>query len=137
MNKTLMCWLLLGLAFVSCENKQKEQTKEKPDKFPVMKFEEQFYDFKEITEGDTIVHYFKFTNTGTASLIIMNAVASCGCTVPTYPENPIPPGESGQIKVVFNSKNKMGMQNKTVSVYANTFPPENTVFLKGKVNERK
>lgn len=132
-----MCWLLLGLAFVSCENKQKEQTKEKPDKFPVMKFEEQFYDFKEITEGDTIVHYFKFTNTGTASLIIMNAVASCGCTVPTYPENPIPPGESGQIKVVFNSKNKMGMQNKTVSVYANTFPPENTVFLKGKVNERK
>jgi hypothetical protein len=137
MNKILMYWLVVGLAFVSCENKQKEQAKQKPDKFPVMKFDEQFYDFKELTEGDTVVHYFKFTNTGTASLIIMNATASCGCTVPTFPENPIPPGESGQIKVVFNSKNKVGMQNKTVSIYANTIPPENTVFVKGKVNEHK
>ena len=60
-------------------------------------------------------------------LIISDAKGSCGCTVPTYPKDPVQPGEDAIIDVQFNSANKVGEQNKTVTVTANT-DPENTVI---------
>src|SRR5436190_23033204 len=74
-----------------------------------IKFEEEAYDFGTIKEGEKISHEFKFKNTGKSDLLITSATASCGCTVPEWPKDPIPPGGNGVIKVSFNSEGKGGM----------------------------
>jgi hypothetical protein len=63
---------------------------------------------------------FTFKNTGEADLIISRAVGSCGCTIPEYPKDPIKAGDSGKIDVSFNSANKHGNQQKSVTIYTNT-----------------
>ena len=77
-----------------------------------MSFEEDSYDFGEISQGEKVEHNFTFTNNGEADLIISSAVGSCGCTVPSYPKEPISPGETGEIKVIFDSNGKKGAQHK-------------------------
>jgi hypothetical protein len=135
MNRLVLALLLAaGLGFVACENKQSaEQGAQVPGQAPVMSFTEQEVNLGKVTEGDTLHHQFKFTNTGKTPLTISSAVASCGCTVPSYPKDPIAPGQSGTIDVVFNSKNKTGMNTKTVTVYANTQPDMNTLTFKVEV----
>lgn len=85
-------------------------------------FETTSHSFGNITEGDVAEHTFTFTNVGEAPLIISSAQGSCGCTVPEWPRTPIAPGESGNIKVSFNSAGKPGNQSKTVTISANTIP---------------
>ena len=104
---------------------------------PVMKFEEELYDFGKIDEGASIKYEFKFENTGKTALIISNATATCGCTVPDYPTKPIKPGEKGVIKVVFNSQGKEGMQDKVVSIISNANPNLATLHLVGEVVKKK
>jgi hypothetical protein len=82
-------------------------------------FNKKEHDFGTINEGKTVTTNFKITNTGVKDLIIQNATASCGCTVPEYPKYPIKPGKSGNIKVSFDSTGKPGQQQKTVTVTAN------------------
>ncbi len=107
---------------------------EKPEgPLPSMKFREELYDFGEVKEGDVVEHVFSFVNEGEAPLIISDAKASCGCTVPEWPKEPIPVGESGEIKVRFNSKNRTGIQNKPVTITANTWPVTTRVTIKGNV----
>ena len=76
---------------------------------------------------------FKFKNDGNSPLIITDGYASCGCTKPTWPKAPIKPGESGIIHVTFDSKGKMGLQDKMITITANTVPPQNVVHLIGEV----
>ncbi|WKN33421.1 DUF1573 domain-containing protein [Porifericola rhodea] len=104
---------------------------------PKFDFEESSYDFGSITEGDVVEHTFKFTNTGEAPLVIQSASASCGCTVPSYPRQPVAPGETGEIQVKFNSANKPGIQNKTVSITANTDPTITRLTIKSNVMPKK
>lgn len=104
---------------------------------PVIKFEEEIYDFGVITEGTSVKYEFKFKNTGKTPLIISNATATCGCTEPEYPTKPIKPGNSGIIKVVFNSQGKVGMQDKVVSIVSNANPQLATVHIVGEVKEKK
>lgn len=102
---------------------------------PEMTFETTEFEFGEITQGDKVAHTFSFKNTGTAPLLITNARASCGCTVPEWPKEPIAPGKSGKIDVVFNSRGKSGSQNKAVTITTNIADqPQQVVYLKGKVN---
>lgn len=104
---------------------------------PIISFLENTIDFGTITEGDVIYKVFKFKNTGETPLIITDAKASCGCTVPQIPEYPILPGEIGELKVKFDSKNKKGEISKQIRIAANTFPQRvNSVELKGKVNQK-
>ena len=91
------------------------------------------HDFGTINEGDVVEHVFKFTNNGEAPLIIENARASCGCTVPNYPKEPIPVGGSGEIQVRFDSKGKPGVQSKTVTITANTNPKTTKIYIKSNV----
>ncbi len=110
----------------------------KPDgPLPTIEFTEELHDFGKINEGDVVEHTFVFKNTGEAPLIISNARASCGCTVPQWPKEPIAVGEEGEIKVRFNSNKKPGMQNKTVTVTANTWPTRNTVRIKADVKKKE
>lgn len=99
-------------------------------------FEEVEYDFGTIKEGEVITHTFKFKNVGEAPLVIQNAAASCGCTVPDYSKDPIPVGETGEVQVKFNSANKKGAQNPSVRITANTQTPITTVKLKGTVEPK-
>jgi hypothetical protein len=100
---------------------------------PVMKFEKDTHDFGKIKQGDKVTYEFNFTNTGKTPLIIKDAIASCGCTKPEWPSTPIKPGENGVIKVTFNSAGKMGLQDKQITITANTNPAQNLVHLIGEV----
>jgi hypothetical protein len=100
---------------------------------PVMKFVKPAQDFGKIKSGSKVTSDFKFTNTGKSPLIITDAVATCGCTKPEWPKGPIKPGESGNIHVTFNSAGKMGLQDKMITVTANTSPAQNMVHLIGEV----
>src|SRR5207253_2266999 len=92
------------------------------DNFPIFKFEEERHDFGEIDQGEKISFAFKFKNVGKGDLVIRSANASCGCTVPEFPKDPVAPGESGVINVTFNSEGKEGIQEKTVTIISNTVP---------------
>ncbi len=96
-------------------------------------FAERQYHFGKVKEGEKVVHVFEFTNTGRIPLIISDARSTCGCTIPQWPKEAIPPGEKGQIKVVFNTKGKRNEQKKPVTITANTYPSETTIYLIGYV----
>ncbi|MDQ7947292.1 MAG: DUF1573 domain-containing protein [Pedobacter sp.] len=102
---------------------------------PKIKFEQPIYDFGVIKEGEKVQNSFKFKNEGKTPLIITNATATCGCTVPEYPTTPIKPGESGEIKVIFDSTGKDGMQDKQVTVTSNANPEAEKLHLVGEVKQ--
>ncbi len=90
------------------------------DKVPAVKFETQRQDVGTIYEkkGKVSVEY-QFTNTGDAPLVIISCSASCGCTKPEYPQEPIAPGKSGVIKVTYNPQNRPGEINSAITVRTN------------------
>lgn len=92
-----------------------------------------FYNFGKVSDGAMVQYSFKFKNTGNNPLVVMDAHASCGCTVPEKPEQPIKPGETGVIKVVFNSKGRSGHQEKTITVTSNAKPEFGILKLTGEV----
>ena len=100
---------------------------------PVFKFEKEVYDFGEIKDGEKVTYDFKFKNIGNSPLIISSATATCGCTIPEYPKEPVAPGAEGLIRVVFNSAGKAGMQNKIISITANTVPSLTELNILGNV----
>ena len=93
----------------------------------------QVWDFGTIKQGDSPEFTFTFINDGSEPMIISNAKGSCGCTVPSWPKEPIPPKGTGEINVKFNSKNKKGTQNKTVTLTANTTPPNTKLRVTGNI----
>jgi hypothetical protein len=91
------------------------------------------YDFGTVAEGTVVEHRFRFTNTGKVPLLISNARSTCGCTVPDWPREPIAPGQSGEIPVRFDTKNKTAGQRKPIMITANTYPAITEVELVGRV----
>ena len=110
---------------------KKEEKPEGP--LPVFAFDGIEHDFGTINEGDVVEHTFKFTNNGESPLIIQNATGSCGCTVPTWSKEPVPVGGEGVITAKFNSKGKPNVQNKTVTITANTWPKQTKLTIKALV----
>jgi uncharacterized protein DUF1573 len=106
-----------------------------PENAAVISFESGMYNFGKISQGEKVNHEFKFKNTGKSPLIISNATATCGCTTPDIPKEPVKTGDSGVIKVVFNSTGKMGMQDKIVTITSNANPATTEVHLIGEVQE--
>ena len=91
------------------------------------------YDFGKVNEGKKVTYNFRFKNAGKKPLVVLSASASCGCTIPEKPERPILPGDTGFIKVVFNSAGKIGYNQKSISVIANTNPDFPILVLTGEV----
>ena len=91
------------------------------------------YDFGKAPEGTNVTYNFRFKNTGTKPLIVSAAHASCGCTVPEKPEEPIQPGKTGVLKVVFNTTGRPGPAHKTITVASNAYPEFPVLLLKGEV----
>ena len=86
-----------------------------------IKFDKTAHDFGNFSEENPIVKCtFTLTNTGDKPLVINQAVASCGCTVPTYTKTPVQPGESGTINVTYNGTGKFpGHFRKTITIRSN------------------
>ena len=134
----------LTMSTVACdESASKKVDKEKASQNKIesaistaaMAFDKTLHDFGTIKEGETVQTTFTFTNTGQTDLIIVDARGSCGCTVPNYPKNtPIAPGASGEILVSFDSSNKPNMQQKTVTISANTSSGRETLRIKAMVS---
>ena len=91
------------------------------------------HDFGSIKQDTKNTKIFKFTNTGTEPLIIEDAVGSCGCTVPKFPKEPIKPGATGEIEVVYSPGKQQGAQTKTVTITANTDPITSTLNISANV----
>ncbi|MGZ5244777.1 MAG: DUF1573 domain-containing protein [Bacteroidia bacterium] len=139
MKKYFAILLLSGsLLSVACQEKTSDKNLStdlvKDDKKAVMTFAETKHDFGTITDGEVVSHTFEFTNTGEGDLVIAEAITSCGCTVPEYPKHPVKPGEKGQIEVKFNSTGKKGFEEKTVTIVANTTPPNNVITISATTN---
>jgi hypothetical protein len=98
-----------------------------------IKFDRYEHNFGKIDEGKSVETVFKFTNSGSKDLIISDAKGSCGCTVPYFPKEPIKPGASSEIKVSYDSKGKSGVQNKSVTITANTDPAITTLNITSEV----
>ena len=120
---------------VSAANVVSEETNP-GGKYPTFSFENTEFNFGTVNEGDIVNHTYSFTNTGEVPLIIKNAVASCGCTVPSWPKEPIAPGATGNIQVSFDSKGKPNQQTKTITITANTDPSITKLTLKGMVTPK-
>lgn len=91
------------------------------------------YNFGKVKDGAKVVYNFRFENTGKNPLVISAASASCGCTVPEKPEHPIAPGDVATIKVVFDSKGRVGPVHKEVFVTSNAEPSFPPLILSGEV----
>jgi hypothetical protein len=100
---------------------------------PVMTFERDKWEFGDIIQGEIVEYSFKFTNTGKSPLVITSAKGSCGCTVPEWPKEPIPAGESGYLKVTYDSNGRRDKFDKTVTITANTVPNTNLLYISGNV----
>ncbi len=98
-------------------------------------FEGDTFDFGKIKEGTIVEHTYVVKNVGDEPLLISNCRASCGCTIPTWPKDPIAAGESAKIEVKFNSSHKEGDVSKAITVTANTDPEQNFLTIKGNVEK--
>ena len=97
-----------------------------------IEFEFDSYDFGEVKDGEIVEVDFNFTNSGKSDLIIFDASASCGCTVPEYPQNVnIKPGQSDKLKVRFDTANKPGKQIKSVTLTTNTNSGKKIIRISG------
>ena len=138
MTKIIYKTILL-LALVSCDQRSREtknlntsaiETDQTSNKEPIISFDKKTWDFGTITDGEVVEHTFRFTNTGTTDLVISSASASCGCTIPNWPKEPIAPGEKGEIKVELNSNGKKDMVTKDITILANTNPVKTILQIK-------
>ena len=102
-----------------------------------IKFDKVLHDFGKFSEDTPVQECtFTFTNVGKAPLIINQAVASCGCTIPSYSKQPIAPGQKGEIKVQYNGKGKFpGHFKKTITVRTNGVPEMTRLNIEGDMTE--
>jgi len=96
-------------------------------------FAEMSYDFGTVVEGPQITHDFKIKNDGKEPLILSNVRASCGCTVPTWPKEPILPGKESVISATYNTSGRPGHFNKTITIESNADGGNKVVTITGEV----
>ena len=103
---------------------------------PEIEFEKVVHDYGDVPYNGNGECEFRFTNTGDAPLVIQKPKSSCGCTVPSWPDKPILPGESDVIKVTYRTS-RCGSFNKTVTVTSNAVKNSTVVLhIKGRVLEQ-
>ena len=121
--KKIVLLLFVGLMALSV------QAQEKTAK---IQFKTETVDYGEIQKGSDGVRVFEFTNTGEAPLIISKVSSSCGCTIPKKPEEPIMPGQTGEIQVKYDT-NRVGPIRKAITVISNTDTPTKVLKIKVQV----
>jgi len=133
------------LISVSCssdkENKVSSQNSNKiaglRNSIPEIKFSETIHDFGKIIQGEVVGTNFTFTNTGSSNLLVLDASASCGCTVPKWSKEPIPPDGKGSLEVIFDSSGREGKQNKSITVRTNASDQNIVLYITAEVETEK
>ena len=125
---TLLCFVMLTTAFAQKAAKQAD-----------IKFDKTSHNFGTFSEDNPVVTcVFTFKNTGTAPLIIHQAVPSCGCTVPTYTKEPVKPGESGKLEIRYNGVGKFpGHFKKSITVRTNGKTKMVRLYVEGTMEASK
>ena len=126
--KNFLTIITLSFFFSACNesasskiNPNNKSSIQKESNYAEITFDRVFHDFGLVSEGEIVKTIFKFTNTSENDLYIVDALGSCGCTVPKYPKNvPIKPGGTGEIEVNFDTNGRPDLQQKMVKVSANT-----------------
>lgn len=126
--KRLVCSIILMMSFFSLFAAEPQAD---------IKFDKTTHSFGSFPESKPLVScVFKFKNVGNAPLVINQAIASCGCTVPTYTEKPIAPGDSGVVKVTYNGKGRYpGRFKKVVTVMTNAKTRLVRLYIDGNMTE--
>ncbi|MGB4843734.1 MAG: DUF1573 domain-containing protein [Ferruginibacter sp.] len=133
--------LLTAVVLISCNRKNKDkiavdhaiQTEQALKATTTVQIIDSSYNFGKVSDGEKVEYNYRFKNIGTNPLVIITADASCGCTLPQKPEKPIMPGEMGFIKIVFDSKGRVGNAYKTITVTSNAKPEFPMLILTGDV----
>jgi hypothetical protein len=147
-NLIYICLAFLLVATTSCGDKASnkiktanlEKAKERDSNMkspPIATFNSREYDFGEIKEGEIIEGVFKITNDGESDLLITDAKATCGCTVPSWPREAIKPGDSAELKFTFNARNRSGKQSKSITLKTNTAKGNEILRVKGTVIKKE
>jgi hypothetical protein len=137
----ILAFLMLTVSVTQAQTQQqKVSTSEvkvtgvtKAENYAEIKFDTLRHNFGKFSKNDPIVKCsFKFTNTGTAPLVIHQAFASCGCTVPTFTKEPVKPGENGVIDVTYNGTDKFpGHFQKTITIRSNAVSEVTRLIIEG------
>ncbi len=142
-----IAFVSVAMAFTSC-TKEKASAKVKAENvkeaeerdskivegYPIIEWNKTEHDFGTIEQGEKVETIFTLTNVGKSDLVVTNAKGSCGCTVPEWPKEAIAPGESADIKVVFNSRSKKDNASNTVTLTTNTEKGSEIIRIKAFVN---
>lgn len=132
-----LSFLALGIVAVQTQTAQAQTSAANNPNAPKFKFKDanDTHDFGTIAEGPIAEYKFAFENVGKEPLIIQNASASCGCTTPEWPKQPILPGKSGVITVRFNTQGRVGPFMKDVYIQSNAAAdrPRYELHIKGTV----
>ena len=139
--KEYILFLLLPLVLLSCDVRRTDKIADDAFKLKEQALKDSTsvqiidasYNFGKVVDGEKVEYNYRFRNTGNKPLVIIKASASCGCTVPQKPEKPILPGEIGFIKVVFDSKGRIGETHKSITVTSNAHPEFPELKLEGEV----
>ena len=136
--------LCMGLLLCACGGQEEKAAKKEtigsdlidnfdPNASAQITFDEEMHDFGHLSAGEQVSYSFRFRNTGKKDLIISGCSASCGCTVPSYPQGRIAPGEEGYLTVSFNSSGKAGETYEEVTVVSNAQPGRQTLRIRAQV----
>ncbi len=129
MKKTLLLTIVLLIGVVSAY----------AQKYAEIKFETTVHDFGTFSESEPKFTYdFRFTNVGNSPLVINQAIASCGCTIPEYTKAPIEPGKSGVVRVTYNGTGKYpGPFSKSITIRSNAKSELVRLYIKGDMKEKQ
>ena len=132
MKKVLFSLLVAFVATMGANNVTAQEVQNGAQ----VEFEKEVHDYGTIENGANGECTFEFTNTGNAPLIISNAKGSCGCTVPSWPKEPIAPGATAVITVKYDTK-RPGAINKSVTITSNAVnSPTKVIRIKGNVKPK-
>lgn len=131
MKKYLLTTIFMIMAIISGASTPEKNV-------AVMTFKNTTFDFGTFSESSPkVTAEFTFTNTGDGPLVIHQAIASCGCTVPTYPKTPIKPGATGKITVVYNGKGKFpGHFKKSITLRTNSKKEMIRLYIEGNMQPK-
>ena len=145
MQKTFLFFLFITVASISFGQQAKPTPAPKKDDKPAQAavnpnappadFKEESYNFGDVGEGPQITHEFKFTNNGKEPLILSNVKASCGCTTPSWPKDPILPGKEATILVTYNTQGRPGKFTKSITITSNAATPSKVIYINGTVEK--
>jgi hypothetical protein len=130
----IVFFFLLFLPVLAAAQSTAGNSSASQDSGPQFQFKEDSWDFGNISEGVPAIHTFEFTNAGKEPIVISQVTASCGCTTPVWPKEPVAPGAKGVVSVSYNAA-RQGSFVKSVTVLSNTGEPK-YLTVKGNVIPR-